>query len=47
MSKEENDEDMVFFHNMHLIRKSQVHVVEKGNVVGRISFIAHPLGVTA
>jgi hypothetical protein len=32
---------------MHLIRKGQVHGVEKGNVVGQISFIAHLFGVAA
>jgi hypothetical protein len=32
---------------MHMIRKGQVHGVEKGNVVGLISFIAHLFGVAA
>jgi IS6 family transposase len=35
------------YESMHLIRKGQVHGVEKGNVVGQLSFIVHLFGVAA
>jgi IS6 family transposase len=35
------------YESMHMIRKGQVHGVEKGNIPGQISFIASLFGLVA